>query len=96
MEHDICTALAENNRPALKKAVNTFLRQLPAEGDDQENFEKIRGWLAGLHCVDVVENSPVLLDSYPPVKQFIITLKGAKQPTTIGILLQKNQWTFNL
>lgn len=96
MENDVCKALIENNRQALQKAVNAFLRQLPHNSNDQENFERISSWMAGLDCVTAVEDSPTLLDSYPPVKQFIIRLKGVEQPATIGILLQKDQWTFNI
>lgn len=96
MENDVCKALIENNRQALEKAVNTFLRQLPQNSNDQEKFQRISSWIAGLDCVTAVKDSPSLLDTYPPVKQFIITLKSQEQPATIGIRLQKDQWSFNI
>jgi len=88
-------ALVANDRPGLQKLVDNYLENLNTEEAQQTNFEKIQNWIAGHDCVDSVEAKSELLDSDPPVKQFIVKVKGSAQPVSIGISLQKAKWRFN-
>jgi hypothetical protein len=92
---NFCKALVANDRAGLQKLVDNYLENLNPKADQQANFEKIQNWIAGHDCVDSVESKSELLDSDPPVKQFIVIVKGSAQPVSIGISLQKTRWRFN-
>ncbi len=89
-------ALAANDRRALQKFVDKFLADIRVEGDPQRNFQSIEDWIATHDCVRSVESSPDLIDTEPPIKQFIVTLDGRDEPVAIGIALARDHWRFNM
>jgi hypothetical protein len=96
MKSDLCLALASNDQKAIQKSVDGFLFSLPAAEEKQENFERIRAWLAGHDCVLSAEIVPGELDTEPSIKLFSITLKAAGAKRSIGIMLHPGQWKYNL
>lgn len=96
MKKNFCDALAANDREIIRNAVDNFLRDLPAKNNQQENFEEIKTWVESHDCIASVEISPGVLDSYPPIKVFIVNLKNSEHPTSIGIMLHEKQWKYNL
>lgn len=94
MDHDLCPALAANDRGALQKIVDDFLARSPRSDDGEQDLERIRAWLADHDCTSSVETSPDLVDIEPPVKEFVVNLTGGARPVTIGISLGKDRWRF--
>jgi hypothetical protein len=95
VKDNFCTAMVANDRAGLQKLVDNYLENLNPDLSQQANIEKISNWIAGHECVESVESKSELLDSDPPVKQFIVIVKGSSQPVSIGISLQKTGWRFN-
>jgi|LSQX01.1.fsa_nt_gb hypothetical protein len=75
MEKDFCEALKANDRERLQEIADSVLKSLDSKADRQMNFEKIETWISSNNCVASVFASPYLLDTDPPVKEFILNLK---------------------
>jgi hypothetical protein len=91
MKNDFCEALVTNDRYKLQKAIDSLLDGLDTKAESQVNFEKIMAWIRSNRCVASVEASPDLLDTDPPVKEFIINLTDGSLKT-IGIRLSPARW----
>lgn len=96
MENNFCKALVANDRVGLQKIVDNYLGKLHAKSNQQENFESIKTWIASYDCIKSVESNPYLLDTEPPVKEFVVFIKGSDRPISIGIVLHADQWKFNV
>jgi hypothetical protein len=94
MDNEFCQALAANDRSAIQRVVDDFLNGLHTQ-DEQQNFEKIENWITSHDCIDSVEVPSYLIDTAPPIKEFIVKLHGTSQPVTLGILLNKDRWQFH-
>ncbi|HEX6124581.1 MAG TPA: hypothetical protein VFZ23_04340 [Pyrinomonadaceae bacterium] len=95
MKNDFCRALAANDRQTLQKVVDDFLVEVKSENDQQQRFQRIESWISDHDCVRSVEASPDLIDTDPPIKQFIVTPHGDAKPITIGISLAQDRWRFH-
>lgn len=95
MNNEFCQVLAANDRPALERIVNNFLNELSVTDDAQQNFKKIENWIASHDCVSSVEVPSYLIDTDPPIKQFIVSIHGTAEPITIGIMLHNARWRFH-
>lgn len=77
MEDDFCTALKNNDRPAVGRLLGPVLSEIkPAGPAREEGFQRIKGWIESHDCVDSVEIGPGMLRSEPPLKEFFIKLKN--------------------
>ena len=95
MDNDFCKALVANDRQEMKKYADEFLRSLDTKAGQKANFENIKAWITHYDCVANVNESLDLLDSDPPIKEFIIHLKAGGS-NTIGIRLSPNRWNLNV
>lgn len=99
MDNDFCKALIENDTPALKKLVNTYLGTIDPKENRNESLKKIKNWLSKFECIDsvVVENQ--VLASDPPIQRFAVIVKdlsGSPVMRSIGVKLFDNKLTSDL
>jgi hypothetical protein len=95
MSKDFCNAIVDNDRQQMKDTVDGFLRKLDMSESQQQQFERIKLWLETHDCVHHVDISREMLDTDPPVKEFVIRLKTGGS-NTIGIVASREQLLFNL
>jgi hypothetical protein len=95
MSKDFCNAIVDNDRQQMKHTVDSFLRKLDRSVNEQQQFERIKSWLQSHECIHHVEITGEMLDTDPPVKEFIIRLKTGGS-NTIGIVVSPEQLRFNL
>ena len=95
MSKDFCNAIVDNDRHQMKYTVDSFLRKLDTSESQQQQFERIKLWLETHDCIHHVDISREMLDTDPPVKEFIIRLKTGGS-NTIGIVASREQLLFNL
>lgn len=96
MEKDFCQALIDNDRKALQPVVDAYLKTLDAKDNLYSNNVKIKEWIEGHSCVDLVEISSILLSSDPLIQNFYVTLKTEnKEQRSIGIKLLEDKYLFS-
>jgi uncharacterized membrane protein YvbJ len=95
MKKSFCDALEANDRDAIQKDLNNFLRDLSYKAEREQNFEKIKRWIESKECVASVETSTYLVDTDPPIKEFVVNLRKSTKTITIGIVLKENGWLFH-
>ncbi|NLA49509.1 MAG: hypothetical protein GX876_08620 [Bacteroidales bacterium] len=91
MKNDFCEALKANDRKRLQEIADSVLGSLDIKANQQMNFEKIETWISSNNCVASVFSSPYLLDTDPPVKEFILNLKDGSV-RIIGLKLSPSRW----
>jgi hypothetical protein len=92
MSSNFCRALQDDDRAALKAALDPVLAG--AAGGKDERLRALKAWLETQACVASVEISPDLLDSEPPIQELIVTL-GTGARKTIGIRLDPKRLSVN-
>jgi hypothetical protein len=97
LDVDFCTALHVNERQRLATLLAPVLRALPVDDRDAA-FESLRDWLAGHDCAAAVEVVPGMLRSQPPIKEFVVTLKGSDPPEyrSIGVRVTQSGYGFDI
>jgi hypothetical protein len=73
---DLCKALVDDDRPALRRVVDDHLKSLASGDSVRQRVEKLREWVSGQPCVASAELLPVLLDTEPPIQQMRVVLAG--------------------
>ncbi len=98
MANDFCTCLKEEDWPCIKKEVNGFLNSLNTREDEQNNFEKIKTWLASFPCVSEVAAAPGEIRTDPPIKEFIVKINTAEGEATktIPIRFSSKKYEINI
>lgn len=95
---DFCQALQNNDRPALKKAIDPELAKLDPAGDQERIFQAFKEWLERHACVASVDIGRGVLRSDPPIKEFTVTLRtpqDGKATRDIGIRLSPKRYEFD-
>jgi hypothetical protein len=95
MENDFCEALKTNNRKRLQQITDSVLESLDTKAGRQMNFEKIETWISSNNCVASVFACPYLLDTDPPVKEFILNLKDGSV-RILDLRLFPGGWKINI
>ncbi|HOS72061.1 MAG TPA: hypothetical protein PLZ75_06375 [Bacteroidales bacterium] len=91
MKNDFCEALKTNDRRRLQELADSVLGCLDLQECQQLNFKKIEIWISSNNCVASVSASPYLLDTDPPVKEFILNLRDGSV-RTLGLRLSPSKW----
>jgi hypothetical protein len=98
-QQDFCEALRNNDRAALKKAIDPELAKLDPSGDHDRNFQTFKQWLEGHPCVTAVEIEQYTLRSNPPIKEFHVTVRmdppERTETRTIGVRLAPKRYEFD-
>lgn len=96
-EGDLCRALDENDRLALKSIVDRFLSSLEAAEPTDAKLEKIRRWVEEQPCVASAYLGDEL-ETEPAIQQIAAVMDETSEPPklrTIGILLAPDRLRFN-
>lgn len=91
MTEEFCQALINNDRATIKALVEAMITQQYLLPNDYSSLEHIKQWIEQQDCVRSVDISIDLLDTEPPIQEFIIHLKSEADRSnnirTIGIIL---------
>jgi len=93
---DFCTTLRQDDRPALRDAVNEYLSGLSARETLSARLERLRQWIAAQPCVTAAELDPTLLDTEPPIQQVRVRVEGEDTARSLGIVLDPDRLRSNL
>lgn len=95
MENDFCEALKVNDRERLQEIADSVLKSLDTKAGQQMNFENIVTWISSKNCVASVFASPYLVDTDPPVKEFILNLTDGSV-RILDLRLFPSGWKINI
>ena len=99
MDADFCPALIANDRPTLQKLIDPQLDAAHSLDNLEEKLAGFKIWLESHVCVTSVQMRAQLLDTFPPVQEFIISIRtddGLSEVRSIGVRTAQDRLRFDI
>ena len=77
-DKNFCMSLINQDKKEVKKIVENYLATINALEDSKMNFKKIKNWLESNSCIQGVDLSDEIIETYPPIVEFNIVTKKPK------------------